>query len=107
MDQAPLRRNQPSVHQKWDLNRAILSGDLLYALVNKLLASSSNQSIKIHQLSQQTAIEVCEGQSLDMEFEKKDDISLNEYINMIQLKNICFSSMCIKNRCFNWRCQIN
>ena len=84
MDQAPLRRNQPSVHKKWDLNQAILSGDLLYALVNKLLASSSYQSIEIHQLFQQTAIEVCEGQSLDMEFEKKDDISLNEYINMIQ-----------------------
>ena len=96
MDQAPLRRNQPSVHQKWDLNQAILSGDLLYALVNKLLASSSYQSIEIHQLFQQTAIEVCEGQSLDMEFEKKDDISLNEYINMIQLKTSVLVACALK-----------
>ena len=96
MDQAPLRRNQPSVHKKWNLNQAILSGDLLYALVNKLLASSSNQSIKIHQLFQQTAIEVCEGQSLDMEFEKKDDISLNEYIKMIQLKTSVLVACALK-----------
>ena len=96
MDQAPLRRNQPSVHKKWDLNQAILSGDLLYALVNKLLASSSYQSIEIHQLFQQTAVEVCEGQSLDMEFEKKDDISLNEYINMIQLKTSVLVACALK-----------
>ena len=86
MDEAPLRRNHPSVHQKWDVNQAILSGDLLYSLVNKLLASSTYQTFEIHQLFQQTAIEVCEGQSLDIEFEKKEEISLNEYIKMIQLK---------------------
>ena len=86
MDGAPLRRSQPSVHQKWNVNQAILSGDLLYALVNKLLANSKSQSTEIHQLFQQTSVEVCEGQSLDMDFEDKENISLDEYINMIQLK---------------------
>ena len=86
MDDAPIRRNQQSVHNKWNINDAILSGDLLYALVNKLLSTSTSQSPEIHELFQQTAIEVCEGQSLDMEFENKNDISLSDYVKMIQLK---------------------
>ena len=86
MDQAPIRRNLPAVHKKWDENIAILSGDLLYALVNQLLSKSSSQTPTLHQIFQQTAIEVCEGQSLDMEFEKLEIISISDYINMIQLK---------------------
>tara|TARA_B110000285_G_scaffold224046_1_gene280363 strand:+ start:1798 stop:2763 length:966 start_codon:yes stop_codon:yes gene_type:complete len=86
MDQAPIRRNLPAVHKKWDENIAILSGDLLHALVNQLLSKSSSQTPTLHQIFQQTAIEVCEGQSLDMEFEKLEIISISDYINMIQLK---------------------
>ena len=86
MDQAPIRRNLPAIHKKWDENIAILSGDLLYALVNQLLSKSSSQSPTLHQIFQQTAVEVCEGQSLDMEFEKLEIISISDYINMIQLK---------------------
>ena len=86
MDKAPIRRNLPAVHKKWDENIAILSGDLLYALVNQLLSKSSSQTPTLHQIFQQTAIEVCEGQSLDMEFEKLEIISISDYINMIQLK---------------------
>ena len=86
MDQAPIRRNLPAVHKKWDENIAILSGDLLYALVNQLLSKSSSQTPTLHQIFQQTAIEVCEGQSLDMEFEKLEIIPISDYINMIQLK---------------------
>ena len=96
MDQAPLRRNQQSVHNKWNINDAILSGDLLYALVNKLLSTSSSQSPEIHELFQQTAIEVCEGQSLDMEFENKNDISLSDYVNMIQLKTSVLVACALK-----------
>ena len=80
------RRGKSSVHKKWDTNIAILSGDLLYAFVNKILASSPEQSPEIHLLFQQTAMEVCEGQSLDMEFEKSSKVSQDEYINMIKLK---------------------
>ena len=86
MDKAPIRRNLPAVHKKWDENIAILSGDLLHALVNQLLSKSSSQTPTLHQIFQQTAIEVCEGQSLDMEFEKLEIISISDYINMIQLK---------------------
>ena len=96
MDQAPLRRNQQSVHNKWNINHAILSGDLLYALVNKLLSTSSSQSPEIHELFQQTAIEVCEGQSLDMEFENKNDISLSDYVKMIQLKTSVLVACALK-----------
>ena len=86
MDDAPLRRAQPTVHEKWDPNTAILSGDLLYAFVNKILALSPVQSSKIHFLFQQTALEVCEGQSLDMAFENQVDVSKEDYIHMIKLK---------------------
>ena len=86
MDKAPIRRNLPAVHKKWDENIAILSGDLLHALVNQLLSKSYSQTPTLHQIFQQTAIEVCEGQSLDMEFEKLEIISISDYINMIQLK---------------------
>ena len=96
MDEAPLRRNQQSVHIKWNINDAILSGDLLYALVNKLFSTSSSQSPEIHQLFHQTAIEVCEGQSLDMEFENKNDISLSDYIKMIQLKTSVLVACALK-----------
>ena len=96
MDQAPLRRNQQSVHNKWNINHGILSGDLLYALVNKLLSTSSFQSQEIHELFQQTAIEVCEGQSLDMEFENKNDISLSDYVKMIQLKTSVLVACALK-----------
>ena len=96
MDEAPLRRNQQTVHNKWNINDAILSGDLLYALVNKLLATSPSKSKEIHELFHQTAIEVCEGQSLDMEFENKNDILLTDYIKMIQLKTSVLIACALK-----------
>lgn len=96
MDEAPLRRNQQTVHNKWNINDAILSGDLLYALVNKLLATSPSKNKEIHELFHQTAIEVCEGQSLDMEFENKNDILLTDYIKMIQLKTSVLIACALK-----------
>ncbi len=87
MDEAPTRRNQPTVHTKWDQNIAILSGDVLFVKAFQLL---SNQKINhlpdILQLFNQTAIEVCEGQQLDIDFEKRRDVGLDEYIEMIRLK---------------------
>tara|TARA_B100000767_G_scaffold44680_2_gene38972 strand:- start:3242 stop:4207 length:966 start_codon:yes stop_codon:yes gene_type:complete len=96
MDQAPIRRNLPAVHKKWNENIAILSGDLLYALVNQLLSKSSSQTPTLHQIFQKTAIEVCEGQSLDMEFEKLEIISISDYINMIQLKTAVLVACSLK-----------
>lgn len=96
MDQAPIRRNLPAVHKKWDENIAILSGDLLYAIVNQLLSNSPSQSPTLHQIFQQTAVEVCEGQSLDMEFEKLEIISISDYLKMIQLKTAVLVACSLK-----------
>jgi geranylgeranyl diphosphate synthase type II len=96
MDEAPMRRGKSSVHHKWDTNTAILSGDLLYALVNKILATSPEQTPEIHLLFQQTAMEVCEGQSLDMEFEKSQLVSQDEYLNMIKLKTAVLVGCALK-----------
>ena len=96
MDQAPLRRGKSSVHEKWDTNTAILSGDLMYALVNKILASSKNQSSEIHYLFQQTAMEVCEGQSLDMAFENQDNVTQDDYVEMIKLKTAVLVACALK-----------
>ena len=96
MDKAPIRRNLPAVHKKWDENIAILTGDLLYAIVNQLLSNSPSQSPTLHQIFQQTAVEVCEGQSLDMEFEKLEIISINDYLKMIQLKTAVLVACSLK-----------
>jgi geranylgeranyl diphosphate synthase, type II len=87
MDNSTVRRNRPTVHIKWDQNTAILSGDVMSIIANKLLLqSSSSRIVKAGLLFNQTAIEVCEGQMLDIEYSKKDNISIPEYLNMIRLK---------------------
>ena len=96
MDQAPLRRNQPSIHKKWNSNIAILSGDLLYSVVNSILSKSSSQSVETNILFQETAIQVCEGQSLDMEFEKSESVTIVDYIEMIQLKTAVLVACSLK-----------
>ena len=96
MDQAPLRRNQPSIHKKWNSNIAILSGDLLYAVVNSILSKSPSQSVETNMLFQKTAIQVCEGQSLDMEFEKSESVTIVDYIEMIQLKTAVLVACSLK-----------
>ena len=96
MDEASLRRGCETVHKKWSNNEAILSGDLLYALVNKLLATSKVTSSEIQTIFHQTAIEVCEGQAMDMDFEKRSDVSINEYLLMIKLKTAVLVACALK-----------
>lgn len=87
MDKAPLRRGQPTVHEKWDDNIAILSGDtLLIEAYNHFLEGNYANLSALLTVFNQTAIEVCEGQQLDMNFESRDDVTIDEYINMIKLK---------------------
>ncbi len=87
MDQAPLRRGKETVHKKWDENTGILSGDILYAVANQLIAKSKNSTNpSINQLFQKTSIEVCEGQAMDMAFESREDVPMEEYLDMIKLK---------------------
>ena len=87
MDQAPLRRGQSTVHEKWNQNVAILSGDVMLVNAYELLLTVDADKIKpvITRFSR-TAAEVCEGQQLDMNFETRWDVTEAEYIEMIRLK---------------------
>ena len=87
MDEAPLRRGKETVHVKWDENTGILSGDILYAISNQVIAKSVNShNSSINQLFQKTAIQVCEGQAMDMAFESRKEVHIEHYIKMIELK---------------------
>lgn len=84
MDNAPLRRNFKTVHEKWNANTAILSGDTLFVKAMEYVLKG--QSDRLNSLFLTTACEVCEGQQMDMDFEKRVDVSIAEYLEMIRLK---------------------
>jgi len=87
MDQAPLRRGKPTVHEKWNANIGIVSGDVM--LVNAydlLLDVAPSQLRRVIQRFNRTAAQVCEGQQLDMNFETRWDVAEAEYLDMIRLK---------------------
>lgn len=87
MDNAPLRRGKQTVHEKWSVNNAILSGDVMMVESNKHLSKVDISVLKpVLDTFNQTAQGVCEGQQLDMEFETRDNVSIPEYIEMIRLK---------------------
>ena len=87
MDQAPLRRNKITVHEKWDLNTGILSGDAMLIRAYQLFESYEPPIFRdLAILFSKTAIQVCEGQQYDLDFENRDDVSLEEYIRMIDFK---------------------
>lgn len=87
MDQAPLRRGQPTVHEKWNQNIAILSGDVMLVNAYELLLTVDADQLKpVLTRFSRTAAEVCEGQQLDMNFETRWDVTEAEYIEMIRLK---------------------
>lgn len=87
MDHAPVRRNKPTVHRKWNRNIAILSGDVMSVLAYHLLTGvPSRWLIPVLRIFNKTAMEVCEGQQMDMDFENNREISEEKYIRMISLK---------------------
>ena len=87
MDEAPLRRGKPTVHTKWDNNTALLSGDaLLIAAYQALEHYEASLHSQLTRLLSQTAIEVCEGQQYDMDFEKLQGVTETQYLQMIDLK---------------------
>jgi len=87
MDNAPIRRGKPSVHTKWNNNIAILSGDAMMILAyQELCKTDSSVLSQVLEIFNKTALEVCEGQQLDMDFETSDDVSIADYVNMIRLK---------------------
>ena len=88
MDEAPLRRGKPTVHTKYDVSTGILSGDVMLILVYKylMMLKENNHLIEILDVFNQVAIDVCEGQQMDMNFETQDDVQIEDYIKMISLK---------------------
>ncbi|SDK84002.1 geranylgeranyl diphosphate synthase, type II [Catalinimonas alkaloidigena] len=87
MDDAPLRRGEPTVHEKWNPNVAILSGDVMLVRAYEFMAQVADVHLrKVLALFSQCAAEVCEGQQLDMNFERRATVSEEEYIGMIRLK---------------------
>ena len=87
MDDAPLRRGKVTVHEKWNVNTGILSGDAMLILAHGLLESYKGEHFKrLVSLFNKTALEVCEGQQYDIDFENKNTVSVEEYLNMIKLK---------------------
>ena len=87
MDDAPLRRGQTTVHEKWDLNTGILSGDAMLIMAYQLFENyEPKQFLELAKLFSKTALEVCEGQQYDVDFETRDDVTIAEYLKMIEYK---------------------
>ena len=97
MDDAPLRRGKKTVHEKWDLNRGILSGDAMLILAYQYFESYTPEIFqKLAILFSKTALEVCDGQQLDIDFETRNDVTIEEYINMIRLKTSVLVAAALK-----------
>ena len=97
MDRADMRRNKPTVHKVWNENTAILSGDAMLVLAYRFLAEGNPEKLKeILDMFSTTALEICEGQQFDMEFESRNDVTENEYLEMIRLKTAVLLAASLK-----------
>ncbi len=87
MDKADIRRGRPTVHRRWNENAAILSGDAMLTMSCQLIACCAGDKLQdLLSIFNTTAMEVYEGQQLDMEFERRNDVAVSEYLEMIRLK---------------------
>lgn len=87
MDDAPLRRGKDTVHEKWDIKTGILSGDAMLIMAYQLFENYDAATFQsLAKLFSKTALEVCEGQQYDMDFETRDDVTIDEYLKMIEYK---------------------
>ncbi|MBN2765065.1 MAG: polyprenyl synthetase family protein [Paludibacteraceae bacterium] len=97
MDKAPIRRGKPTVHIKWDDNTAILSGDVMQITAYQLITKSPANILKeILDLFSITAVEICEGQQHDVDFEQRNTVTADEYIEMIRLKTAVLLGCALK-----------
>jgi geranylgeranyl diphosphate synthase type II len=97
MDKASVRRGFPTVHSKWTTNQAILSGDVMAFITNECFLQSPPHLLqKIFRIFNKTAIEVCVGQQIDMDFEKATIVSQDEYLRMIELKTAVLIAASVK-----------
>lgn len=97
MDNAPLRRGQPTVHRKWDLNTAILSGDVMLIMAEQCLETYPPETFAaLSGVFHTTAVKVCEGQQYDMDFETRSRVTLPEYLRMIEYKTAVLVAAAMK-----------
>ncbi|NTW23876.1 MAG: polyprenyl synthetase family protein [Lentimicrobium sp.] len=97
IDQAPLRRGRDTVYKKWNINTAILSGDTMFAIAFGQLSKSDPEKLPdLMKVFTQTAVEVCEGQQYDIDFEESDQVNISGYINMIRLKTAVLLAASLK-----------
>lgn len=97
MDDAPLRRGNQTVHEKWNVNTGILSGDALLILAYQFFESYEPHIFRsLAKIFSKTALEVCEGQQLDVDFEQRDDVTIDEYILMIKYKTAVLVAAALK-----------
>jgi geranylgeranyl diphosphate synthase type II len=97
MDDAPLRRGNKTVHEKWDINTGILSGDAMLILAYQYFEQyEPSVFMRLAKLFSKTALEVCEGQQWDVDFETRDDVTIPEYLKMIQYKTAVLVAAAMK-----------
>lgn len=97
MDDAPLRRGKATVHEKWDVNTGILSGDAMLIEAYRHLEGYDGHKFKaLVQLFSKTALQVCEGQQFDMDFEDREDVTIPEYLKMIEYKTAVLVAAAMK-----------
>lgn len=97
MDEAPLRRGKMTLHKKWNLNTGILSGDAMLIYSYQLLENYPAPIFKeLMQLFTKTALEVCEGQQYDIDFENREDVSIPEYLLMVRYKTAVLVAAAMK-----------
>lgn len=97
MDNAPIRRGQPTVHLKWDANTAILSGDAMFVLAYQHMANGLKEKLpEVISLFTETALGIGDGQQFDMDFEQRNDVREEEYIEMIRLKTSILLACALK-----------
>ena len=97
MDQSDKRRHQPTVHKKWNINTAILSGDAMMIAAYQMIGETCETHLRaILKLFSQTALEICCGQQYDMAYEKRTIVSEDEYMEMIRLKTAVLIACCLK-----------
>ncbi len=97
MDNAPIRRGKETIHTKWNLNTAILSGDMMLVQAYQLFENYEGQTFKeLFKLFNKTALQACEGQQYDIDFERQKEVSEKEYLTMIESKTAIGLATCMQ-----------
>jgi geranylgeranyl diphosphate synthase, type II len=96
MDDAPVRRNKTTVHKKWNPNIALLSGDAMSIIAYQYISQTTVNLNQCLEVFSDTALKICEGQQLDMDFENSNNVTIDDYLYMISLKTAVFIACSLK-----------